>query len=274
MSGDLSGDVRRRSVRTADLKACFVIPYFNHPTTIANVVASVKPLGLPCYVVDDASGDASQPVLSAMAKAEAQWVTVLKHDVNRGKGAAVITGCEAARAAGFTHAVQIDADGQHTSADVPKLLELARRNPNALITGTPVYDDSVPRSRFYGRYVTHVWVWINTLSLRVPDTMCGLRVYPLDVVSNIWNATRIGQRMDFDTEIVVRLVWAGGEVIGLPTRVTYPADGVSHFDVWRDNVRISSMHARLFVGMLWRSPYLIARRIWRGLTRRSAEVAV
>ena len=269
MSGHASTDV----ARDAEFKPCIVIPHYNHPTTIAQVVAALKPLGLRCFVVDDASDDASRPALDALAVGEAQWVTLLQHDVNRGKGAAVMTGCEAARAAGFTHALQIDADGQHTAADVPKLLALAREHPRALVTGTPVYDESVPRSRFYGRYVTHVWVGINTLSLRVPDSMCGLRVYPLAAVAPIWNSTRVGQRMDFDTEILVRMIWAGGEVIGMPTRVTYPADGVSHFDVWRDNVRISSMHARLFVGMLWRSPYLIARRIWRGVRRRSVEAA-
>jgi hypothetical protein len=270
MSGDTLSD---NGACNAAFKSCIVIPHFNHPTTIADVVATLKPFGLPCFVVDDASGAPSRPVLDALAASEAQWLTLLRHDVNRGKGAAVITGCDAALAAGFTHAVQIDADGQHAATDIPKLLDLARKHPHALVTGTPIYDQSVPRSRFYGRYVTHVWVWINTLSLRVPDSMCGLRVYPLAVVSSIWRSTRIGQRMDFDTEIIVRMVWAGLEVLGMPTRVTYPADGVSHFDVWRDNVRISSMHARLFVGMLWRSPYLIARRIWRGVKRRSAEVA-
>jgi len=50
-------------------------------------------------------------------------------------------------------------------------------------------------------------------------------------------------------------------VISLSTRVTYPSDGVSHFDVWRDNVRISRMHTRLFFGMLWRAPRLLWRRI-------------
>lgn len=259
--------------RAARFDACIVIPYYNHPLTIANVVASLKSIGLRCFLIDDASDAASRAALDEITRREGSWVTVLRHDVNRGKGAAVITGCEAARRAGFTHAVQIDADGQHTAADVPKLLELARQRPGALVTGTPLYDASVPRSRFYGRYVTHVWVWINTLSLRVPDSMCGLRVYPIDAVAAIWNSTHVGQRMDFDTEIVVRFVWSGGDVIGMPTRVTYPADGVSHFDIWRDNVRISSMHARLFVGMLWRAPYLIARRLWRALTRRSAEAA-
>lgn len=269
----MSGGAATPGARNADFNACIVIPHYNHPTTIGNVLAALQPFKLKCFLVDDASDGASQPVIDALVERESSWVTLLRHDVNRGKGASVMTGCEAARAAGFTHALQIDADGQHTTADVPKLIELAKRHPHALITGTPVYDESVPRSRFYGRYVTHVWVWINTLSLRAPDSMCGFRVYPLSAASAVWSKARIGQRMDFDTEIMVRMVWAGVEVIGMPTRVTYPLDGVSHFDVWRDNVRISSMHARLFVGMLWRAPYLIGRRIWRSWSRRSLEAA-
>lgn len=255
----------------ADFKACIVIPHYNHPTTIGQVIAALRAYGLRCFLVDDASSAEAQAAVAALAERESSWVTLLRHDANRGKGASVMTGCEAARARGFTHALQIDADGQHTTADVPKLLDLAARHPRALITGTPVYDRSVPRSRFYGRYVTHVWVWINTLSLRVPDSMCGFRVYPLDAASAVWSQTRIGQRMDFDTEIMVRMVWAGVDVFGVPTRVTYPLDGVSHFDIWRDNVRISSMHARLFVGMLWRAPYLLGRRLWRRWSRRSQE---
>src|SRR3546814_9671128 len=98
---------------------------------------------------------------------------------------------------------------------------------------------SVPKSRLYGRYITHVWVWINTLSLRIRDSMLGFRVYPLAITLQIWRTQHVGRRMDFDTEIMVRLFWADVDVLSLPTRVTYPSDGVSHFDVWRDNLRIS-----------------------------------
>ena len=121
----------------------------------------------------------------------------------------------------------------------------------------------MPKGRLYGRYLTHVWVWINTLSLAIKDSMCGFRVYPL-VRTLAAIVPSIGKRMDFDPEIAVRLVWAGTQVVNLPTRVTYPADGVSHFDVWRDNLRISAMHTRLFFGMLWRLPGLLWRRAFEG----------
>ncbi|HMN44780.1 MAG TPA: glycosyltransferase family 2 protein [Povalibacter sp.] len=242
------------------MKICIVIPFYNHPGAIAQVVDALKPLDLPCRIVDDGSDEASQGVLAQIAARE-DWVSVQRLPANRGKGGAVMAGCDAALAAGFTHALQIDADGQHDAADVPRLLEQAQRHPQALVSGHAVYDESVPRSRLYGRYLTHVWVWINTLSFEIRDSMCGLRVYPLAPTCAIWRRHRLGRRMDFDTEILVRLSWSGVAILSMPTRVTYPADGVSHFKLLKDNVYISLMHARLFAGMLLRLPLLLGRRV-------------
>jgi glycosyltransferase involved in cell wall biosynthesis len=242
------------------MKLCIVIPYYNHPRAIAGVVASLAHLGLPCRIVDDGSDEASRQVLAQICARE-HWVSVQRLPVNRGKGAAVMAGCDAALADGFTHALQIDADGQHEVSTLPVLVDQARRHPAAMVTGQAVYDESVPRARHYGRYLTHVWVWINTLSFEIRDSMCGLRVYPLEAATQVWRRHRVGQRMDFDTEILVRLSWAGTRVINVPTRVRYPADGVSHFRMWRDNLFISRMHARLFFGMLWRLPRLLGMRL-------------
>jgi hypothetical protein len=93
-------------------------------------------------------------------------------------------------------------------------------------------------------------------------------VYPLAPVVALLDDIRIGQRMDFDSDIIVRLYWRGVPVVNQPTRVTYPRDGISHFHPWRDNVRISLMHARLFFGMLWRLP----RLLWWKVARRSELV--
>jgi glycosyltransferase involved in cell wall biosynthesis len=243
------------------MKACFVIPFYRHEGAIAATLAAVKPHGLPCFLVDDGSGRQADTLLTELAARESGWLTLLRLSPNRGKGAAVMAGIEAATRAGFSHALQLDADGQHNTADIPRLLEIASAHPTALVTGVAQYDASVPRSRLYGRYVTHVWVWINTLSFRIRDSMCGFRVYPVAPALAAWRGMRWGRRMDFDTEILVRMFWAGVPVLGVPTHVTYPADGVSHFDLWRDNLRISWMHARLFVGMLWRMPWLLARRV-------------
>jgi hypothetical protein len=161
---------------------------------------------------------------------------------------------------GFSHAVQIDADGQHDISDLPVFLETAFSNPDSLVAGYPVFDAEIPRIRFYGRYLTHFWVWINTLSFAIRDTMCGFRVYPLAAMAEMLEQEKCGDRMDFDPEIIVRWYWRGGKVMNLPTRVRYPLDGISHFDVCKDNLLISLMHARLFFGMLYRLPGMLWRR--------------
>lgn len=253
------------------MKACLLIPFYNHEHAIGGVLASLRPLGLPCFIVDDGSSEAAQAVLAELAREHRDWVRVERLSCNQGKGGAVMAGCDLALALGFTHAVQVDADGQHDAADIPRLLATARRRPDALVSGAAVYDETVPRSRLYGRYITHVWVWINTLSLEIQDSMCGLRVYPLASVCSVWRRTRLGRRMDFDTEIMVRLAWLGVSIINVPVRVSYPRDGVSHFHLFRDNARISAMHARLFCGMLLRLPLLLGRRTLRRL--RSADRA-
>jgi glycosyltransferase involved in cell wall biosynthesis len=242
------------------MRPVVLVPVFDHERAIGPVVVQIEAHGLPILLVDDGSRPSCAAVLEALARRPG--VTLLRRPENGGKGAAVISGLREAARLGFTHAVQVDADGQHDLADLPRFLMQAEAHPDALIAGVPRFDASVPKARLYGRYLTHVWVWINTLSLAIEDSMCGFRVYPLGRTLRAL-APSIGQRMDFDPEIAVRLVWGGARVVNVPTAVTYPADGVSHFDTLWDNVRISGMHARLFFGMLLRLPVLLWRRVAR-----------
>lgn len=238
---------------------CVVIPCYNHGAMMARVVERLQPTGLQCFIVDDGSDEATRRVLETLAAGN-EMLTLTRLAQNAGKGEAVIQGLQNASRAGFTHAVQVDADGQHAIEDIHKLLDLARQHPQALISGQPVYDDSIPRSRRYGRWVTHVWVWIETLSLQLKDSMCGFRVYPIASTLRLAERVTLGRRMDFDTEVMVRLYWQGTPSYFVPTHVTYPQDGLSHFDALKDNVRISLMHTRLFFGMLPRIPSLLFRR--------------
>ncbi|WP_349922538.1 glycosyltransferase family 2 protein [Aeromonas veronii] len=233
------------------MNPCLIIPCYNHSTPLAGVLTGLKSLGLPCLLVDDGSEPAAAAALDALAATHGDWVSLLRHDRNQGKGVAVTTGLMAARARGFSHGVQIDADGQHDLSDVPRLLAEAARQPDALVSGRPIYDDSVPKGRLYGRYITHVWVWIETLSFTIADSMCGFRVYPLATSCALLDEVRLGRRMDFDTEVMVRLYWRGVPMRFVPTRVIYPADGSSHFRLWRDNLDISWMHTRLVCRLLW-----------------------
>lgn len=238
---------------------CVVIPCYNHGAMMPQVLARLRSCNLPCIVVDDGSDAPTRRVLEQLA-AQEPGLTLIRLTENAGKGAAVIRGLQAAAAAGFSHAVQVDADGQHAIEDIPQLLALAQAHPAALISGRPVYDDTIPRSRLYGRWITHIWVWIETLSLQLKDSMCGFRVYPIAPTLQLAQRVALGKRMDFDTEVMVRLYWQGNDSHFVATRVTYPADGLSHFDALKDNCRISWMHTRLFLGMLPRIPSLLFRR--------------
>lgn len=250
------------------MKVCAVVPVFEHVDTVGRVLDALRANGLPCLVVDDGNAADAAAALGEIARAR-PGVQLLRRPVNGGKGAAIQDGLAEAWRCGFTHALQIDADGQHDTGDIPRFLDLARAHPDRLVYGVPRYDDSVPRSRLYGRYATHVWVWINTLSLEIRDTMCGFRVYPLRQTMALLARRALPPRMDFDTEVMVRLHWRGLRFVAAPTRVTYPPGGRSHFRLLRDNLRISWMHARLFGGLLLRLPLLL----WRRLRGRGADDA-
>lgn len=242
------------------LRAAIVVPIYNHKDEIGATLDRLMPHGLPIFVVDDGSDEATQAVLADLAERWSPRVSLLRLPVNGGKGAAVMAGLKAARKAGFTHGLQIDADGQHDASDVPRLLDAARGAPDAVVLGRPVYDESVPKARLYGRYLTHVWVWIETLSFAIPDSMCGFRLYPLEPVCALIDDVALPTRMDFDIEILVRLSWRAMRFVTIPTRVTYTPGALSHFDVVRDNLRISKSHTRLVAGMLLRLPILLARK--------------
>lgn len=240
-------------------RPCVLIPVYNHAGAIAATCAGVRRLGLPLLLVDDGSDADCAAVLDTLARADD--VTLVRLPVNRGKGAAVKAGLHEAERLGFTHALQVDADGQHAAADLPPFLEGLHANDQRLRIGYPRFDDSVPRLRFYSRYATHVLVWLNTLSLELRDTMCGVKLYPLAAVNRLVARHACGDRMQFDTELPVRWLWAGLPVVNLPVGVHYPLDGVSHFALWRDNVLLAAMHARLLCGMLWRLPRLLTRHL-------------
>lgn len=244
------------------MKICIIVPVYNHEEAIPHVVSKLKVYGLPCLLVNDGSSVICSKVLANCAGHESNWINLLTRDENGGKGAAVMDGFKEAIRLGFTHAIQIDADGQHDVNDIPKFLEASRLRPQAMILGTPLFDGTVPKGRFYGRKFTNLWIWINTLSFAITDGMCGFRLYPLAVVEKLISKTPVAERMDFDIDIVVRLYWQGVEFINIPTAIKYPFDGVSHFKLWRDNLMISKTHARLFFGMLIRIPQLLIRH-WR-----------
>jgi len=239
------------------MKPVALVPVYNHAATAGAVVQALHALELPVILIDDGSNAECAAVLDTLVDAPA--TSLLRLPTNGGKGTAVIAGLREAHARGYSHALQLDADGQHDVAALPAFLDAMLGTPQAVIAGFPHYDTSVPAGRLFSRYATHVWVWINTLSLRIRDSMCGVRIYPLAATLPVLDTMASKSRMEFDTEILVRLDWAGIPIRNLPVSVHYPPDGVSHFRLWRDNVRISWMHTRLFFGMLRRLPRLLGR---------------
>ena len=226
------------------MNPCLVIPIFDHGGTIAGVVESLGKYDLPCLIVDDGSGEDTRRQLDDLEE-RYPWVEVVHHSRNRGKGAALRTAYESAAARGHTHVIQLDADGQHDSADVPRFLEATKAQPDALILGAPIFDESIPWHRRHGRKLSQGIVWLETLSKTVRDPLCGYRCIPLARTLEVLARVDIGDRMDFDAELVIRLVRARVPVVNLPTKVQYPESGISHFRMVEDNLRLAWAYVRL-----------------------------
>lgn len=226
-----------------------VVPTYDNPATIRAVAERLRARVGHVIVVDD--GSAAEGRRACESLAEDGTAHVVHRTINGGKGAAVKTGLHTAKELGFTHALQVDADGQHDLDDVPRFLDTMRENPEALILGDPRYDESAPGARQVGRKITTFWINVECGRGVIGDAMCGFRIYPVDAAVAVQAR---GDAMDFDPEIAVRLVWAGVPVINIPTKVRYldaGEGGVSHFRVFRDNFLISWLHFRLSVARVF-----------------------
>lgn len=225
-------------------RPCLLIPTYDNPDTIEAVIRGAREYLSEIIVVNDGSGREARAALDRIA--DAGLALVIHRPINGGKGAAVKTGFAAAIERGYTHALQVDGDGQHDLAAIPRFLERARHSPRAAIFGYPEYDASAPALRRQARKFTQFWVDLEIGERgKIRDTMIGFRVYPLDSVS----ALRIrGNRMDFDIEIAVKIAWAGIPIENLPVAVRYLSaeeGGRSHFQPFRDNLRFAMLHSRL-----------------------------
>ena len=239
-----------------------LIPSFNPGAKVFDTVKAALAAWSPVWVVVDGSTDGTTAGLLALATHE-PGLTVLVLPVNRGKGAAVLEGLRAALAQGFSHALTLDSDGQHpASCIVPFMLE-SQRQPAAMILGRPVFDASAPGLRVKGRKISNWWANLETLWLGIDDSLFGFRVYPIEPLVQVMSGQFWMRRFDFDVEAVVRLCWRGVRPVNLPAPVRYYSaaeGGVSHFKYWRDNLLLTWMHCRLFIGFLARLPVLALRR--------------
>ncbi|MBX3636593.1 MAG: glycosyltransferase family 2 protein [Rubrivivax sp.] len=243
-----------------------LIPSYDTGAKVYETVAAARAAWTPVWVVVDGSRDGTGEGLQAMA-AQDPGLRVFVLPDNRGKGAAVLHGLEQAAAAGFTHALTMDADGQHPADLIPAFMQASAARPEAMILGRPVFDASAPLLRVRGRRVSNWWTNLETLGAGVADSLYGFRVYPVAPLVQVMQGQRWMRRFDFDTEAVVRLAWRGVKPVNLDAPVKYLSaaeGGVSHFRYGRDNALLSWMHTRLMIGFVLRLPLLL----WRRATRR------
>ena len=239
-----------------------LVPHFNHMPLFTSFLPELVETGLPVIVVDDGSDAHEQDQLKALCEKHAS-VTLLHHKNNRGKGAAFCTGLYHAAQQKITHVVQVDADAQHELADLPKLLRVSKGYPQAIISGRPCFGDDAPKARVYGRKVTDFWVALETLSLKLKDSLCGYRVYPLQQTFEIYDQYYVSPRMSFDTEILVKACWSNIDVHYIDTQVKYHEQSISHFHYLNDNLALIGLHTRLMIGMVLNAPRMLYHRIKR-----------
>ncbi|MDQ2778937.1 MAG: glycosyltransferase family 2 protein [Pseudomonadota bacterium] len=250
-----------------DSRRVVLIPSYNTGSTVYRTVAEARAVHAPVWVVVDGSDDGTAEGLQALAQQDPAGLRVWVLPHNQGKGAAVLHGLQHAQAAGVTHVLTMDADGQHPAALIPVFMAASAARPAAMVLGKPVFDADAPLLRVRGRRISNGWTQLETLFAGVADSLYGFRVYPVAPLLQVMQSQRWMRRFDFDTEAVVRLAWHGVKPINLDAPVKYlkPEEGgVSHFRYGRDNLLLTWMHARLMVGFGLRLPWLLWRKA-RGL---------
>jgi glycosyltransferase involved in cell wall biosynthesis len=224
-------------------RICVLIPVFNHGLTVGQVVRGAQ-AAFPVLVVDDGSTDDTPAIL-----AREPGLVLLTLPCNQGKGAALRAGFGRAGELGFTHVITLDADGQHPIQALGQFAAACRARPEALIVGVRnLRQAGAPWARRASNALSNFWFRFET-GLRLTDTQCGYRVYPL-VAVNCLRAT--SERYAFELEVLVRAAWAGIPLEPLPVAVDYaaPTSRLSHFDSWHDLLRICRLHARLSAAAL------------------------
>jgi glycosyltransferase involved in cell wall biosynthesis len=221
-----------------------LVPAYEAASTVGDVVGGTRAIVPDVVVVDDGSTDATGDV------ARAAGAVVLRQAPNAGKGAALVRGFRHLHAAGFTHAVTLDADGQHYPGEIPVLLRVLADAPDALVVGVRQKEgqEISPIARFGNWFADAVMPWIVGQAL--PDTQSGFRVYPLAATLGL---ETVGTRYDFETEVLFRAARQGVPIVGVPVRVYYPpiAERVSHFDPWWDTARIVCTVLRVLASPFW-----------------------
>jgi hypothetical protein len=219
-----------------------ILPTYDNAETLESVLRGILERGIPMIVVNDGATDDTSAVLERVGD-----VDVICHAVNRGKGAAIRTGLDAAVGRGFTHAITMDTDGQHLAEDLPRIMAAIQESPDALIVG--VRDLRGGGARLKSRMLrlnSNFWSWLET-GVRTGDSQSGFRVYPLQIVKQLHMGT---QPSDFEIEVLVKALWLGLPLRRVPIAVRYDTPSRSHFRPLRDFARVSWLNCRLMASRL------------------------
>lgn len=250
------------SDRIGETSHVVMIPSYNTGSRLFDTVAAIRQQDRPVCVVIDGSTDGTGEDLARIAANDPDLhVCVLPR--NQGKGAAILHGLHVAHARGFTHAVTVDADGQHSADHIEQLIALSDHHPDAMILGVPVFDASAPAIRIAGHKIANFWANLVTMWTGIGDSLFGFRVYPIAPLLRTFEQTRGMRRFDFDSEAAIRLAWQGVPPINVLTPVRYyrsDEGGVSHFNYLRDNVLLVTMYLRLIAELVLRLPGLCLQR--------------
>jgi glycosyltransferase involved in cell wall biosynthesis len=239
-----------------------LIPGYNPGSRLKDTVAAALSHWSPVWVVVDGSTDGSHHELEG-GPINGEGLKIILLPANRGKGHAVLHGMRAALTSGFTHALVMDADGQHAAKDIARFMQVSASYPEAMILGSPQFGPEAPASRRFGRQFGNWWTHLETLWGGVGDSLFGFRVYPLTPAVSVLDSTSTGRGYDFETVLAVRLFWAGVRPINLHTRVQYfsrAQGGVSHFRYVRHNLLLLARHTALVLEMFPRLPQILRAR--------------
>lgn len=180
------------------MKIALVTPSFNEENKIDVFLRDIKDVRIPIIIVDDGSVDRTVDIIKDFKKHPK--ITLVRHKINLGKGAALKTGCTIAFNMGMDAVVIMDSDGQHLASDLPKFIKALNSRKYDLIFGSRSLNFGIPLVRFVGNKMASVLVSL-LFGIYISDLVCGYRAFTRKAFEKInWQSQGYG----VETEMVVK----------------------------------------------------------------------